>query len=411
MPYEYDSTPDEFSGSLTEKGYDEYQHDDLGYDGVVAEGEPCEVDDDLPDIADVRTEYAPGALPDEGRAGTARLYENGRESWQANCVAKNFPEGGGPLLPPTPLEEDRAWELFEQSDERNFDVFVSGRAADVQALHVELQTVVSQVHARVREGMELGIHEGYVPAYALERLEVAFTQTAIRPVDQSVLGDDLAVYEQATDVMTIGADAVDYGLEQTITHEIGGHKLSGGTFITRADGTVVRVRRGFVNHDGNAATGSARHYGIDEAVQQHLSLSYLYGQFDVLDPDERTDHDTSYYGHRKLLAQFILRAGGVIDLRAITRGSFEDSSGSGTITTDRRTMVMQASAAYGPGAYHKLSQLFDSMDFDGMSAEELAERIQGPELNADGSVNHHGRIDLEGLSSSFDEFDEYEEEF
>ncbi|HKX73114.1 MAG TPA: hypothetical protein VJM32_03825 [Candidatus Saccharimonadales bacterium] len=256
--------------------------------------------------------------------------------------------------------------------------------------------MVPHVHDTVRAGMQAAVAEGYAPAAALDRLEPAFTQTAIRVVDQSVLGEDLAVYEQRTDIVTLGADVADYDPEQTIAHEIGGHKVSGGTFVLR-DGQTVRIRRGFVNH-GSGEIASGRHYGLDEAVQHHMILSYAHGEFGVVDPDARTDRDRSYYEHRKLLARFVLQSAGIIDLKAITRGSFEDSGEAGAVTTDRRTMVAQARAAYGPGAYFKLNYLFEAIDFEDMSAEELAERIRSPELNTDGSVKRAGSIDVDGLS-------------
>lgn len=322
-----------------------------------------------------------------------------REAWQDTRAARNFADSPEPFLPPVHLDEDTAWPLFASAQERDFDHFLSVRNGQIDALDEELRAVAPEVQARLRGGMQTAVEQGYVPTSALERLEPAFTRTAIQAVDQSVLGDDLATYEQSRDVLTVATDAADYDLPQTIAHELGGHKLSGGTFVRGGDGTVVRTRRGFVNHSETTETPSARHYGLDEATQHHLILSYLHGQIDTVDPDMRRDGDTSYYEHRKLLASFVFRSGGIIDLKAITRGSFEDTDEvGGTITTDRRTMVAQARMAYGAGAYRKLSLLFDAIDFDDLSAEELEERIQAPELNGDGSVSRPGSIDVSGFS-------------
>jgi hypothetical protein len=353
----------------------------------------------LPDPRD------PSGEPGFGGQGTPHSHL-GRTAWQASRASSNFSgDSTGSFLPPQFVDENQAWELFQASHERNFDQLVARRVEGVEALDRELRAVVPQVHETLQEGMQAAIDAGYVPTTALERLEPAFAQTAIRAVDQAVLGEgDIAVYDQASDTMTVGTDAIEYddNLEQTVAHEIGGHKISGGTFVTREDGTVARVRRGFVNHDEEASSlASARHYGLDEAVQQHLSLSYMHGEIDVIDPDARTDGDESYYEHRKLLSEFIDRSGDVIDPKAITRGSFEDSDEAGAVTTDRRAMVMQARTAYGPGAYHKLSQLFDKIVYDNMSAGELAERIHSPEFNPDGSVKRPGYIDTEDDSEDF----------
>jgi hypothetical protein len=320
-----------------------------------------------------------------------------REVWQNNRVTRNFPNGGGPFLPPKYIDETVALRLFSWGGKTDFKQFVD-------ALDRELRTVVPEVHERLRKGMQNAVEQGYVPAYVLKRLGPAFTQTAIQAVDQSIMGDDLAAYEHGTDIMIVGTAA--YNLLQTVAHEIGGHKVSGGTFVERADSTLDRVRRGFVSDSDQAKTPAPRHYGIDEAVQHHLIVSYLHGQIDTVDPDFRKDTDMYYYEHRKLLAAFIDRSGGIIDLKAITRGSFEDTDETGTVTTDRRTMVVQASTAYGAGAYRKLSILFDSIDFDDLFAEELAERIHPPSLNNDGSIATPGYLDIDNLTSEFDSFDE-----
>ena len=325
-----------------------------------------------------------------------------REIWQASCFEQNFTGSEGPFLAPGLVDEATAWELFQQSHHRNFDQFVADRAMTVMSFQEELHDIVPRAHDRLRTGMQLGVDQGFVPAYALDRLAPAFRQTAIQVVDQHLLGEDLAVYQQTTDIMRIGTDAADYDPEQTIIHEIGGHKVSGGTFKLQPDGTITRVRRGFVNHEAGVVE-SGRHYALDEAIQHHLALSYQYGQFDILDPDMRSDYDTSYYEHRKLLSAFVLCSGGLIDLRAITRSSFEDSDATNTVTTDRRTMVAQARAAYGPGAYFKFNLLSEAIDFEDCTAEELAIHIHGPERASDGRIITPGFIDVPNLSPNFDE--------
>jgi len=373
----------------------------------AAEEQPATTDASPEDIAYVDTGMSPPTKevvapptneirsPAGGEEVGETVVADSRGAWQAARVAHNFSEGTGQFLPPVFMDDAQADELFQESFQPDFDQFVEARTEAVESLVEELRTLVPQVHETVRAGMQAAVEEGYVPEDVLDRLEPAFAQTAIQVVDQSVLGDDLAVYEQTTDIVTIGAEAADYDPEQTVAHEIGGHKVSGGTFVTRG-GETVRVRRGFVNHEEGVIT-SGRHYGLDEAVQHHLILSYKHGQLDTVEPDARAERDMSYYEHRKLLAEFVLRSGGVVDLKAITRGSFEDSRQSGAVTTDRRTMITQARAAYGPGAYFRLNQLYESMDFDEMTAEELAARIHGPEFNADGSIKRPGFIDVEGL--------------
>ena len=313
-------------------------------------------------------------------------------------------------MPPLVEDDQALMELFADSDERNFDRFAAGYNGPIRSLDQRLRLLLPRMRGIMQTGMQAGVAAGYVPAYALDRLEPAFTQTAIRAVPQSVLGEDLAAYDHETDILEVGPDAVAHSLIRTIGHELAGHKVSGGTFVTQ-DGAMLRLRRGFVSNNYIAPDASATHYGLDEAVQQHLLSSYLDGQFDILDPGMRVSKgDTAYYVERRLLAEFVLRANGLIDPRAIIRGSFEDSDESGAITTDRRTMVMQAGMAYGPGAYRKLSVLFDALDNRIEPFEQLVQRIREPELTASSSVRRLGSININGLVPLSDEFEEFDDE-
>ena len=328
-----------------------------------------------------------------------------REAWQAECTARNFPNGDGPFLAAGFLEEESAWDFFANSGYRNFDTFIAKRRQAVEALDEELKLVVPQVQSMVYAGMKQAIAQGYVPPAALGRVETAFTQTAIQAVDPAVFKDgaSLAHYRQRTDTMVISSEAIDYDLPETIAHELGGHKISGGTFVTTRGCKMLRTRRGFVNDTAKTFSSAGRHYGLDEAVQQHLTQAYINGQIDVLNPDDRDDNDasggyeSSYYQHRKLLAAFISRSGGIIDLATITRASFEDTEATGIESANRRAMTQQALAAYGPGAYRKLSLLFDAIDIYGDVTEELTQYIQPPELGQDGSVQSPGTIQVHPL--------------
>lgn len=119
-----------------------------------------------------------------------------------------------------------------------------------------------------------------------------------------------------------------------------------------------------------------------------------------------------YYYQRKLLAAFISKAGGIIDLKTMIRASQEDTDDADTFLTDRRAMVTQARTAYGPGAYFKLDQLMDKIDDrnDPRSFSELISRITPPEFNPDGTVRRSGSIDVTGLSlSDTYDTDEYDD--
>ena len=314
-----------------------------------------------------------------------------RNEWQAQQTARNFPEGGEPFMSPNYIDEEVAYDLFGDSSERNFDTFLAKRHTAVSRLDEQLHTITPHVEEIVYRGITRAISAGYIPITAIERVKPAFAKTAIPAPDQSFFApSELGTYTTDTDRAALSAEALYYDPEETLAHEVGGHKISGGTFIKQADGTITCTRRGFVTKHGV-------HFGLDEAVQQHLIVAYTYGEFDVVDPDQRSDSNIVYRDFRKILATYILRSGNIVTLKNIVRSSFEDTDDSNNCFEERRIMVAQARAAYGPGAYYKLNLLFEAVDRLGLTAGSVTERIQP------------GYIDIEDLPSESTDsiFDEY----
>jgi hypothetical protein len=282
------------------------------------------------------------------------------------------------------------------------DVVGLDRTAWVERRNRIVQAIYPAVLGRLRSGVEAGIQQGYTPPHIGHRLEVAFTHTAAWVVDPAVLEPGvLGMYEPATDMFLMSADVREREMPVVIAHELVGHKTSGGTF--RRSGTdpqdpIVRSRIGFAEKEDRSQ--------LDEAVRHHMSLAYLDGDFATVDPDKRTDGNTQYYSYRKLLAEFVERSGGVIDLRRITRGSYEDTDEIHTETADRREMMRQSRTAYGPGAYRKLQTLLQAADTiadvpgsvpgERERMQALINRIHPRTINADGSVSP-GSIDITGL--------------
>jgi hypothetical protein len=311
-----------------------------------------------------------------------------REAWQAAITERRLSNGEGQFLPPQYMTPGVIAGMAQDLSPQDLNANVVHSRTKVDAAYSRVQEAVPKMHSLLLNGVRQAVEQGYVPEAALDRLGPTFTQTAVQVVDKTMLAE-MGAYYHRTDTMYVSSDAQAHALDWVVAHELGGHKLSGGTFVTSEDGRVARTRRGFVTDAGS------RHFGLDEAVQHHLILSYVNGEIDVVDPDERQDVNYVYEPERKLLAEFISRSKGIIDLKAITRGSFEDSDESGAATLDRRIMVQQATAAYGPGAYRKLDLLFDLADIGNKSALEVAERIEPPVVGTDGRVLQRGNIDID----------------
>lgn len=270
---------------------------------------------------------------------------------------------------------------------------------------------------KLKVGVQQGVQEGYLPSNVLPNLDLELATTAVMVLDSRIL-DRLNVeeeseihgdYNEKTDIVRLAHDLSPSELEGTLIHEYL-HKLSGGTFRFDEDKGFVRTRTGFSEKkDSGTSSGSEvteqRHECLNEAVNSHLERAVADGDFATIDPDMRNEgpEDDFNYVYRSVLADFIEKSGGVIDLKTITRAAFEEN-GEQPVTTERRAMVRQARAAYGTGAFRKFEKICRAIEYldpveEAFQSKLLGmyERIKGPEIGPNGEIVRPGSIDTEGL--------------
>lgn len=259
------------------------------------------------------------------------------------------------------------------------------------------------------EGINDGIEEGYIPESVRHRLAAALTWTGVRIVDAAVMdtiGSMTAYYWSDRDEVGIRHDVRQCGetLEENLAHEVT-HKISGGTFLKESSSEgedadlAVRSR---VGYSTELRPDVMNRTGFNEAVTQHVTLGVLTGDFETIDPDKREDGDTVYAPYRKVLSSFMEKAQGVIGVKTLTRGFFEDTDTYARID-ERRRFVKEAVQAYGYGALRKIDKLFETTDvlLETGNADRLEElvlsRIHPPRLGAGGEVISKGKIDIDDL--------------
>lgn len=275
--------------------------------------------------------------------------------------------------------------------------------------HNQLLEAYQKADPLIRAGVQSGIEQRYIPDNVIGRLDDALNRTKVQLVNKEVFGivadpRFAAMYFPSADHVLIPHSTLQQASQQEqivlIAHELG-HKLAGGTFIAGPNGQPQRTRIGFSTL--NVATGSVTKDGLDEALQHHLTLAILDGDFATMDPDQRQDGDEMYHNVRKVMATFIDRAGGQIDLKAMTRGFFEDSGPDGS-SKDRRQFVAEMMHTYGSHAVAGSSKLLDLAN--DLTEEEMAThvlpRIIAPEFGEDGSMTKMGAINLDDLPNQWD---------
>jgi len=351
-----------------------------------------------------------------------------RDSWQAHHADALPVEG--PLLPPRTVQDDDELAVQALTHAVHYDftarsalapspnwnalvggqplavplqrdvharMFLGDRADRVEAASRSIYQQYPRILEQLRGGVARAVAEGYAPPVVAQRLEDAFRLTSVQLADQAALGGALGAYYAHNDSVVLSAELEPLEVATTIAHELLGHKASGGTFRRpKADHEKgpVRTRVGF---DENG-----KHEALDEAVQQHMILGYLTGDFATIDPDNSADQDRHYYNYRKLLAAFVGRSNGDIDLRNITQASYEDTDEMHADIGYRREMVEDSIDAYGLGAYRKFAQLCKAADAVGtgpnstQELQALIDRIHGPVVSERG-VAAPGFIDTEGL--------------
>ncbi len=287
--------------------------------------------------------------------------------------------------------------------------YLFDRQGEVDTAAQEVKTVYPELVKELSAGIKDGIHKGYIPSEVASRLP-SLEQTNVKVVDIGIVREEdplaAAEYDSSGDTVRIGhAHVGDTATSMMVKHELL-HKVSGGTFVQDPEtGSYSRSRISFGNHEHrHKDEHENRRTGINEAVNQHLTMGVETGDFETFDPDRRTDRDRTYYGSRKVVATGLDRSQGVMSVRALTRASFEDTSASAMNMGERRELVKEASAAYGPGAMRKISALANAAEAIAPDdpkyhdrLQELTDRIHAPELNADGTVCAVGSIDIEGL--------------
>lgn len=281
---------------------------------------------------------------------------------------------------------------------------INGR--DISESHQGLLEAWTHFQETYIAGVRKGVELGYIPASAEERLEAALTRTSVRVTDAAVLdtyGPMTAYYRNDQDEIGVRHDIQEAGesFQDNLTHEFT-HKISGGTFKT-PEADSAEYKRSRVGFSTELKPEVLNRTGLNEAVTHHVTLGILSGDFETLDPDKRGDKDNTYYGYRKVLAEFLGRSQGLIDIKTVTNAFFEDAGPEGG-SQSRRQLIQEVKQAYGPGALNKLDKLMDLADMIGNKRfdEIIFNRIHPPELDEQGHVTKPGFIDTENLPTFYD---------
>jgi hypothetical protein len=280
-------------------------------------------------------------------------------------------------------------------------------ARDISSSHQALIEIWPTFKETFLDGIEKGIAEGYIPADVISRLGPGLTKTSVRIADAAVLwafGAISAYYSDEYDEIGVRHDVTKAGEKyiDNLAHEFI-HKISGGTFISPDKGSTKYSRARVGYSTSSTIPEDINKIGINEAVTQHLALGVLTGDFETVSPEKRDDGDKIYKEYRKILATFIDRSMGLVNLKTITNGFFEDSGPKGS-TELRRKLVRETKNAYGAGALNKLDKLMELSDI--VKAEKFDEiilsRIHPPKLDASHNIIEKGYIDTSNLPTFYD---------
>jgi hypothetical protein len=269
---------------------------------------------------------------------------------------------------------------------------------------------------KYRHGLDKGIVLGYVPNDRRQVLEQAARKSAFRVVDAAILEASCpgmqAYYSNAKDEIGISHLAVarDDDLYIPLAHELT-HEISGGTFLTQPEQVAYRIR---VGYDTEIRPNENAREKFNEFLTQHVTMGILTGDFVTLDPDKRPDGDKTYYEARKTGAAFVEKSGGIIDIKTLINGFFEDTTQSGGLE-HRRQMIKQTRLAYGKGVIRKLEALAELAENVAMLSwaaplsEKLEElvfsRIHSPVFDDNGEIIKTGEIDLTNMPKLLDLFE------
>jgi hypothetical protein len=245
-------------------------------------------------------------------------------------------------------------------------------------------------------GVCRGIQEGYIPPYVEERIAPTLEKTGVGLADPRVIDPEnqgfSAVYNPHIDQFRMKPAKDPSRYELDATHELY-HKLSGGTFQADPKNPQhIQRQRGGYNSFPRTNGRESEHRNVDEVTIHQLALGTITGDFETLDPDKRADGNMDQYTRRKVIATFVDRAGGAIDVRSLTKAGFEDSGPDGS-TELRRQLVGETVTAYGWGALRKIETLCNYAEQVAPDTlrQEVLGRIQPPQFDEVGSVRYTGR--------------------
>jgi hypothetical protein len=276
---------------------------------------------------------------------------------------------------------------------------------NIETLTSESQRILAeklpQLLQSYREKIISAVASGSIPEIAIGRMDAAIKEESIWIAEPMILGVITngcnAAYDSEHNKIYV--DLIDHEtdeeIEDSVYHELT-HKISGGSFTKGGaeSSKLQRRRTGFSNVFEN---DSYTNTGLNEAITQHIAASLVSGRFETIDPSERGDGNIIYYDYRKVLAVFIDRSKGIIQLETIIGAYFEDTQPGGSVVY-RRQLVKQMNQAYGIGAIKKLNDLMDLTD-KGFAAEVVIRSIQPPEIDAQGSVVKKGNLTINTQSS------------
>lgn len=287
-------------------------------------------------------------------------------------------------------------------------MYLKSRESELNAAHQWLKEVWPEFSRMYTAGVQRGIYDEYIPAYAKKRLEKALVVPHVRVVDGALLSKaderihTSGVYNHVTDEVWINHESrLDKIGILTLAHEFV-HKISGGTFVKGYDDKGFRVRLGYVTetYDKSVILRDM----LDEGVVHHVTLGVLTGDFETVDPDDRQGINSlgnrQYRHARKVIGTSIKRSKGLLTARLFTNALFEDTGPGGGFQL-RKNLIRAAQAAYGPGAMKKIGLLCDYAETaDPEQLEEMLSRIVSPVVDMHGRVLERGYIDIEGIPAS-----------
>lgn len=272
----------------------------------------------------------------------------------------------------------------------------------------ELKRDLPKIEQQLVRGIGEGIATGHLPHDLTERADKAFRKTVVRVADErylrSIAGDVGGVYVPKVNEIIVqrtqmaGKQVLE--LDSIIGHEFV-HQLSGGTFkhnsktaTTEAGATIERSRTG---HSSKRSDGNYSHSGLNEAMVEHVTCAVLYGDFETIDPDKRSQlglkEEMIYKDVRKLTARAIDASAGWLTPKIMTNALFEETGLKGSFEA-RKDMVWGFVVAFGYGSLRRFDRLCELAESSKADVETLMNCIVPPVYCESGVMTKQGSINL-----------------